>query len=759
MRYPSAVAANSVTQVPAHSTSGDISMTSLSSTQSFFRLSLAGGLALGLATLAGCGIGKLDNSTSPVIAPAFTGKAMGGQMPIIGATVKVYATSSSGYGMATPLQEATQQGSSSGQDTDAGGNFSFQGGYTCPAGQFVYIVTSGGNTGANTPNANAVLVAALGRCEDLYVNTTGGNYNGPTVYINELTTVAAAYALGNFSAVTGTGAATSVLIGAPATNNAGQIGGVSTGCIANGTTCNTTAAAGLAHAFLNATNLVNPFANTSLSGANAKLPGDSAAVVPQELIDSLANILVSCVNSTGGNAGDGTGSNCTQLFAATTIGSSIPSNTFSAMVNLAANPTLGGSATAVANLYALATAQTNVYSPALTTAPLNDFSIGINYPSGLGASTAVAHLSTCKADPCQGLIYPISGALDINDVYYLGNQSASGGAAPVNLFAFSSNGNLLSNTGNGATLKFTFGLSVDALGNGYFGNASGSGTSALGVFSTGGGLLSQFAIKGIATGNLLKVYNTAVDRANNVWVFGPVNNSGTSTLYMSPSGGANFTAQANPGATIPGTPSFVGLAIDPNQNVWTTASTALSVLQNTGTLAAPTYVSTSTVGATTTGSPADGITFAGNPYTAYVSSYQVSGATPGIQPFTPTFSGPEVSAVTPGTLTTVSGTITGSASNQADGAGNVWVADTNSHSVIQFNPGTPTAYRYEPCLGGSTTCASAFNTPTTAKPYVVSIDSTGSIWVTVPVAGSVVQIIGAASPTWPLLSLGLIGKP
>jgi len=726
-------------------------MNSLSPTQRFIHISLAGGLVLGLATLSGCGIGKLDNSSSPLVTPAFTGKALGGQMPIAGATVKVYATSSTGYGQATMLQEANQLGGSSGQDTDAGGNFIFAGGYTCPAGQFAYIVSSGGNTGANAVNPNAVLVAALGRCEDLYVNTTGGNYNGPLIYINELTTIAAAYALGNFSTVTGTGASTSVLIGAPPTNNAGQIGGVSTGCIANGTTCNITATAGLAHAFLNAANLVNPFANTSITGANAKLPGNSSAVVPQELIDTLGNMLVACVNSTGGAAGDGSGSNCTQLFAATTIGSAIPTNTFSAMVNLAANPTLGGSATAVANLFNLAAPQTNVYSPSLTTAPVNDFSIGINYPAGLGAAPTTA-TATCATPPCQGLTYPISGALDINDVYYLGNQVSSGGAAGLNLFAFSSNGNLLSTTTNGATMKFTFGLSVDALGNGYFGNASGSGINALGVFSTGGGMLSQYTIKPIGA-NLLKVYNTAVDRANNVWVFGSVNGGGTSTLYMSPSGGGAFTPQANPGATIPGAPSFVGLAIDPNQNVWTSASTALSVLQNTGTVAAPTYVSTSTVGATTTGSPATGIAFAGNPFTAYVSSYT---GTPGIQPFTPTFSGPEVSAVTPGTLTNVNGKISGSLGNEADGAGNIWVADTNSHSVIQFNPGTPTAYRYEPCLGGNTTCANVF---TTGKPYVVSIDSTGSIWVTAPAGGNVVQIIGAAAPTWPLLSLGKIGMP
>jgi hypothetical protein len=733
-------------------------MTHLSSAQRFTRISLAGALALGLVTLSGCGVGMLDTSASPMVMPTFTGKAIGGQMPIAGATVKVYATTSTGYGVATMLQEAMQKGTSAGQDTDAGGNFSFAGGYVCPASQFVYIVSSGGNTGANAVNANAVLVAALGRCEDLFVNTTGGNYDGPTIYVNELTTVAAAYALGNFSTVTGTGAATVVQIGAPATNNAGQIGGVSTGCIANGTTCNTTSAAGLAHAFLDAANLVNPFLNTSLTGANAKLPGNTAAVVPQELIDTIANILVACVNSTGGNAGDTTTSACNTLFTDTTIGSSIPNNTFSAMVNLAANPTLNGSPATVKLLYAVASPQTSVYSPAISTsAGLNDFSIGINYPAGLGASTSAAHLATCSADPCQGLSYSASGAVDINDVFYAGN-SLSSGTTPVNIFSFSSNGTLLSNSPN-TSFKSAFGISVDGLGNGYFTNGSGSGTTALGVFKANGGVITGTPYAVSVAG--VKVFATAVDHANNVWVLG----AGTtgSTLFMSapaPASGtcSTCTGEASISVTVPASPGFVGLAIDPNQNVWTTNSDALAILENTGTAGAPTYASSSlfTASPVPSGNPVVGITFAGNPYVAYVSSYTPA-ATAGVQAFTPALSGPQVTGVAAGTLNNASGNITGAIFDEADGAGNIWLADTNDHAIVEFTPGAGTGYRYIPCLGGSTTCATIFGA--SGKPFQVSIDSTGSIWVNDAAGTNIVQIIGGAAPTWPLLSLGKTGKP
>jgi len=717
-----------------------------------------------LSTVIGCGIGASDSSTDPLNVPAFSGKAMGGQMPIIGATVKLYATTSTGYGVGSLIEEATQQGTSTGQDTNSGGGFSFAGPVTCPAGQFAYIVTSGGNTGANTVNPNAVLVAALGRCEDLYTNTTSGTYDGPSfVSINELTTVAAAYALGNFSSVSGTGAATVVGIGSDATNNAAKVGGVSTGCVSGVGSCTTTATAGLAHAFLNAASLVNPFANTLLTGANAAPPTDSAAIAPQLMVDTIGNILVACVNSTGGVAGDGTTA-CGTIFGATTIGTSVPVNTFSAMVNLAANPTLGGSATAAANLYAVAQPATSVYSPSITPPPpatppattpatLNDFTLAINYPKGLGVAAAAT--ATC-ASVCQGLAFPTSGALDINDVYYLGNQSASGGAAPVNLFAFSSNGTLLSTTPNGATLKFTFGLSVDALGNGYFGNGSGSGGSAMGIFTTGGGNLSQFTIVGVA-GSSLKTYATAVDKANNVWAFGSAN-SGTNTLFMSPAGGTSFTAEGAPGGAPPS--NGVGLSIDPDQNIWTAAATTLSVLQNTGTAVAPSYSSSDLLTDTTGGSPAIGITFTGAsaPYTAYVSSYNT---TAGIQPYTPTYTGAEVTALGQGALNNVSTTITGSYQNEADGTGNIWLADVNSHSIIQFNPTNATAYRYEPCIGvnttpTTTTCTSVF---VTGKPFTVAIDSAGSIWTAAQAGGNVVQIIGSAAPTWPLLSLGKTGKP
>lgn len=700
-------------------------------------------LALAALALTGCGTVPVTNSIAGRSTLAITGRAMGGIQPIIGATVKLYTTTSTDYGIGALQEEATQQGVSAGQDTDSNGYFSFASSYDCPLGQFAYVVMSGGNTGSNNVNASNVLIAALGRCEDLYTSpgTNPSVYKGPSIDVDELTTIAAAYALGNFASTSGSGAATVVGIGAPATNNAAQVGGVSTGCVAGVGSCTVTAAAGLAHAFQNAANLVNVFASPAYAYAN--LPGDSAAVAPQQVLNSIGNTLVACVNS------DGTAAACTNIFAATTLNSVTPTNTFQAMVNLAANPTFSGSAVAAANFLGYATAQTSVYGPGLSsTVGLNDLSLAINYPSGLGAVSGT-----------QGLLFPTSGALDINDVYYIGNQSTASGAVPVNLLAFSSNGTLLSATPNGATMKFAFGLSVDALGNGYFVNGSGSSTSALGVFTTGGGTsLSQYSVKSASTGNVLKAYSTAVDQHNNVWAFGTATSA--NTLWMSPAGGASFTGQAT--VTVPAVNNEIEVAIDPNQNVWVDGGTVLGVLENIGMLSVPTYASTSLLTLTPGGNPVSGLAFAGNPYVGYLSSY--NSTAPGIQPFTPTLNGPEVTSLSPGSLTTVSAKIAGTFYNEADGAGNIWLADTNSHSVIQFTPGTtPTAYRLEPCMPVLNACYTGTSTQsslfTAGKPWTVSIDSAGSIWVTAQAGGNVVQIIGAAAPTWPLLSLGKTGKP
>jgi hypothetical protein len=696
--------------------------------------------ALSAATLTGCGLGTLDASSPQVaqVIPAFKGSMMGGQAPIIGATLKIYATGSDGactssdsaatciasdttYGTGTFLQEATVSNScgtsgtspcSPGQETDTSGNFSFAGGYFCPAGEFAYIVGSGGTPSGSsaTPNSKILLVAALGRCEDLYNAVTGGysGYKGSSVYVNEITTVAAGYALGNFASVSGS----TVGIGASSTNNAPK----STG----GTT---TAPAGLYHAFLNAANLANPFSAATLVSAPTVSPANANAVVPAALINTIANILANCVDSTGSTG------QCAGLPG--------NSDTFTAVKTLAANPTLGGSGVAVSNLFNLPT-NSAPFSPILTAAP-NDFSIGINYTSGL--------------------VYPISGAVDVNDNFYLGNQSAASPAAAGSdtLVSFNSNGTVVSTVTLTAP-KYTYGVSVDSLGNGYYANGSASGNNVVGVFAftaSTGAIAASPTIKTVNSS--LKGYATAVDKSNNVWVAGIGTAASSNLVFKSAAGAASFgSGYAVTGFTTFANPKQMAIAIDPNQNVWT----AFSNTTSGGTVAVVPYTgsayTTPITNTSVSGTPAIGITFGsvtGSSEVAYLSSY----TTPDIQPFTATLTSGQVTGVSSGTATTASSTILGSIYNATDGAGTIWIADTNSASVINYNPTNGTAYRYQPCLvttnGSNVTCVNSL----AGKPYEVALDSTGSMWVTNPAGANVVQIIGSAAPTWPLLSLGKYG--
>jgi hypothetical protein len=319
-------------------------------------------------SLTGCMLTGTASDASSNTLSSFSGILHGGPNPVIGARVVMYTTTSGGYGVGNFLQEATQRGAAAHQDTDASGAFNFAGGVTCPSGQFAYIVSYGGNTGANAANPNSVLMTALGRCDDLY--PTGTAYTGGNVWIDELTTIAAGYALGNFINVTGNAVSGyTVGIGAPPTNNAGQqptgsstaSNTLLTGCVANAyydtTKCITTSAAGLRHAFATAAFLVN----TSTGAVNTT--NGNGGVIPVQFMNTVANILQSCVNSPGGGtdattglptttttvAGGTThdGTNCGKLFAFTSYTNdgtqsgtlTAAGNTLDAIKNLAHRPT------------------------------------------------------------------------------------------------------------------------------------------------------------------------------------------------------------------------------------------------------------------------------------------------------------------------------------------------------------------------------------------------------------------------------------
>ena len=114
-------------------------------------------LAVLCLSLAGCGAQLPPNS--PLAGGNLRGNMHGGQQPISGASVQLYAAGTNGYGSsATALLSAPVI-------TDANGAFSITGNYTCPSSTSqLYIVATGGNPGLTpgTNNAAIALMAALG---------------------------------------------------------------------------------------------------------------------------------------------------------------------------------------------------------------------------------------------------------------------------------------------------------------------------------------------------------------------------------------------------------------------------------------------------------------------------------------------------------------------------------------------------------------------------------------------------------------------
>lgn len=273
----------------------------------------------------------VDFTITPAV--AIQGKVEGGEQPIAGAQVYLYAagttgTRSTGYGAnATSLLDAPGY-VTTGSDGSFTGNYDLN---ACQSAQDqVYIVAIGGDSGGTGDNPATVLMSALGNCANLSAKTS--------VLVNEVTTVASVVALQQFMN-TGVG---DYNLGTSGTN-----------------------LTGLKNAFLAAANLVN----TSTGTALATTPNGNG-IVPQAEIDSLANIIAACVNSAGGSGV------CNNLFSnATPPGGTEPADTLHAMLDIAQNP--GNNVLA---LYDLAPSQAP-FAPALTAAP-NDWTIAVEYTGG-----------------------------------------------------------------------------------------------------------------------------------------------------------------------------------------------------------------------------------------------------------------------------------------------------------------------------------------------------------------------------------------
>ncbi len=315
-----------------------------------FRISLATAALSVPMRLDGCGTGTLN--TGPVSGNLhLSGSVFGGQQPIANASVRLLTVNTTTLGGTVSAIISGGTVSSA-----ADGSFSITGDYSCTNATQVYIVAVGGNPGAGTNNAS-LLATALGSCSNLTPSTS--------ITINELTTVAAAYALAPYEGSSWTN------IGAGMGTNAGTVG--------------------LPNAFLTAALLASPTVPAGVT-------------VPTAELNTLANILAACVNSTGPSSAE-----CTQLFAAT----GNATNTFDAAFYIAKNPGMA----AVTGLYSLSSSS-GPFQPMLAAAP-NDFTVAVKYngtapvafngPSGIAFDAAGNAVITQQTGNSVVAVSPLNG--------------------------------------------------------------------------------------------------------------------------------------------------------------------------------------------------------------------------------------------------------------------------------------------------------------------------------------------------------------
>jgi hypothetical protein len=284
------------------------------------------GTLVALGALLGAFMGALtgcqsitDASPARPSAGQLVGTVMGGEQPIAGATIKLYAAGSGGDGTgATSLLNTAVT-------TDQYGNFSITNDYTCPSQNAeVYLVGTGGNPGQSSNNANIALMAALGQCGSVVATSF------PSIDMDEVTTVASIAALYPYMSAS-----------------------TSYASVASGSSD----AASLANAF----SAVTEYANISTGIA----PGPSLPAgyyASSNEVNSLANVLAYCVDSTGGLSGSSTP--CGNLFKlATPSAGTAPTDTVGAVIDILNNPTQN-----VSTLFNLIATQ-SPFQPADTVAP------------------------------------------------------------------------------------------------------------------------------------------------------------------------------------------------------------------------------------------------------------------------------------------------------------------------------------------------------------------------------------------------------
>jgi hypothetical protein len=597
--------------------------------------------------------------TASVQGAALQGIVHGGQNPISGASVYLYAANTTGYagpGVAASSSNASVSLLTSAGNTtkDANGNyyvttgslggFTISGDYTCPsASAQVYLYAVGGNPGlaAGTNNTAAGMIAGLGSCGSLTTSTFA--------YIDEVSTIATAYALAGFA----------------------------TDSLHISSSGSTLAQTGIANAFASIANLET----LSTGLALATTPALNGAV-PQTEINTLANILAACVNTTGPSS-----SACTTLLGTALAGGTsgtAPTDVTTAAINIAHNPWANTS-----TLYGLQVAGAP-FQGTLGGAP-NDWTVIVNYTGG-------------------GLSAPWYLAIDKSGNVWVTSEGNS------TIDEFSTVGKAYSSlTGfSGGGINSPRGLAIDTSGNVWVANNA-TGSTSISEFNSSGAAVSGSS--GISGGGLNAPWGIAIDSSGNVWAanFG----SGTVSEY-NPSGGGSWLSPSSGFGSSANDTNAMAIATDLSGHVWVTTQNKLLILNSSSGAVAGNFSGGGLSDPQGIATDASGNAWAANTGNSTLSEFVI--ASDSWNSGSP-FSGG------------------GSANNTnvaVDGSGKIWSTDGNSNfsSISEFTA-SGTAV---------TNSGGYVGVGGLAGPEGLAIDGSGNVWAANNNTNSISELVGAASP-------------
>lgn len=622
--------------------------------------------------LSGC---SLSSTSAPTPDPglAIQGKVQGGNQPIIGAHVYLFAANTAGNagpGIAASTNNKSLSLLTTGSSdsvgtyvtTDTNGNFSISSDYSCTLNTQVYVYALDGNPGlaTGTNNTSAGLLAVLGNCPSALNFQTAT----PFIYVNEVSTIAAAYAFAGYAT------------DATHVSSSGTV----------------LAKTGIANAFLNAGNLEKLATGVALATTPA-----GNGTVPQTEINSLADTLAACVNTTGTVSGPTNPTPCYTLFTNALSGGTTgaqPTDTATAAINIAHNPSAN-----ITQLYALATA-----SPPFTglSAQPNDFTVGISFSGG-------------------GLNSPYAIAIDSTGNAWVTNIPGSTGGV---ISEFSSLGaSLLGTSGFSATsVEDPEAIAIDTSGNVWVANSFGNDIAKL---SSAASLLS--GASGYTSGGVDFPIGLALDGSANVWAIDDDNVVTELTNAGSPISTSGYSGGA--------LNSPIEIAIDGSGNAWmpNTQGNNVTEISPSGSFL----------------SGVNGYTNGGLNFPAGVAIDSAGNAwIPDLEGNSVTVLSNSDSAVS-GATGYSGGGLSGPDFIALDGSGNAWITN-RMNSVNSISEISHAGIALSPSNG--------FRAGGLASPYQIAVDGSGDVWVTNSFT-TITEFIGAATPVITPLAAGLPVTP